>query len=105
MGVIVGVRLTIRIARILGIHINSAVFRSDSVNVLWWVRDRSHNFKSFVANGVGEIQTSTDPKQWQHVPTIVNPADMLGRGKKAAKLANSYTWWRGLAFLLRPEST
>lgn len=56
---------------------NNCVLMSDSVSVLWWIWGRSHEFKPFVANRVGEIQPSTSPDQWQYIPTAQNPADIL----------------------------
>ena len=53
MGAFVGVRLTKRISTTLDIPMSTTVFWSDSVNVLWWVRRRSRQFKPFVANRVG----------------------------------------------------
>ena len=62
---------------------------TDSMNVLWWIRGCSKDFKPFVANRVGEIQLSTCPAQWRHVPTKLNPADYLTRGVKLLQLATS----------------
>ena len=50
MGGIVGVRLTTRISEFLGVNMTKSTFWCDSVNVLWWVRGRSRNFKPFIAN-------------------------------------------------------
>ena len=47
---------------------------------------RNRHFKQFVANRVGEIQSSTDPEQWMYVPISMNPADILSRGMKAEEL-------------------
>lgn len=47
---------------------------------------RNRHFKPFVANRVGEIQSSTDPEQWMYVPISMNPADILNRGMKAEEL-------------------
>ena len=94
MGAVVGIRLTTRIAEVLGIQMTKSTFWCDSVNVLWWVRGRSRNFKPFVAHRVDEIQTQTDPNQWRYVPTKVNPADMLSRGMPANDLAKCNSWWR-----------
>ena len=55
MGEIVGVQLTTRISSVLGVKMTKSTFWCDNVNVLWWVRGRSRNFKPFVANRVGEI--------------------------------------------------
>ena len=93
MGAIVGVRLASRIAEVLGIKLTETTFWCDSVNVLWWVRGRSRNFKPFVANRIRETQTNTEPNQWRYLPTGVNPADMLSRGMHATDLANCNSWW------------
>ena len=103
MGAVIGVRLTSRIAKVLDVNMNDCVFWSDSVNVLWWVRGRSRKFKPFIANRVGEIQTSTRPEQWRYIPTAQNPADCVTRGMSAANLVNSNTWWRGPEFLRQDE--
>ena len=105
MGAIVGVRLTTRIADVLELPIGSASFWSDSLNVLWWIRGRSREFKPFIANRVGEIQTYTRPDQWRYVSTGQNPADILSRGMSATELFDCYVWWQGPDFLLQTEVT
>ena len=59
MGAIVGVRLTTGISEILGVKMTNSTFWSDSVNVLWWVRARSRNFKPFVAESAKYKQAPT----------------------------------------------
>ena len=103
MGAVIGVRLSTRIASVLELHMSQAVFWSDSQNVLWWIHGHSRDFKPFVANRVGEIQTSTDPEQWRYIPTSLNPADILSRGMTAADLAKCDRWWKGPEFLRKPE--
>ena len=103
MGAVIGVRLTSRIAKVLNVHMNDCIFWSDSFNVLWWVRGRSREFKPFIANRVGEIQTSTRPEQWRYIPTAQNPADCVTRGMSAANMVKSDTWWRGPEFLRQGE--
>ncbi|MCF1458716.1 MAG: hypothetical protein LPH21_14545, partial [Shewanella sp.] len=103
MGAIVGVRLTSRIAEVLGIKLTKTTFWCDNVNMLWWVRGRSRNFKPFIANRSGEIQTNTEPNQWRYVPSGVNPADKLSRGMHATDLAHCDSWWRGPLFLQESE--
>ena len=68
MAAVVGVRLTTRISKVLEIQLSQSTFWSDSANVLWWIRGRSREFKPFVANRIGEIQSNTNPDQWRHVP-------------------------------------
>ena len=50
------------------------------MNVLWLIRSPSRKYQSFVANRIGEVQTTTNPNQWRHVPSEENPADLLTRG-------------------------
>ncbi|XP_045770779.1 uncharacterized protein LOC123871185 isoform X2 [Maniola jurtina] len=40
----------------------------------------------------------------RHVPTDLNPADMISRGIDAIHLKNSKLWWNGPEFLLREEN-
>ena len=89
MGAIVGLRLTQSVSRVLEVPVKAATFYSDSTDVLWWIRGRGRDFRPFVANLIGEIQISTEPAQWQHVPTEQNPADMCSRGTGPSELAKS----------------
>ena len=100
MGAVISVRITSRIAKVLNEHMNDCIFWSDSFNVLWWVQGRS---REFIANRVGEIQTSTCPEQWRYIPTAQNPADCVTRGMSAANLVKIDTWWRRPEFLRQGE--
>ena len=64
MTAILGLRLTEPVSRVYSGALSKAVFWSDSMNVLWWIKGGSRRFKPFVANRVGEIQSLTNPKQW-----------------------------------------
>ena len=68
---------------------------TDSMNVLWWVRNHSRKFKPFVANRISEIQSLSSPEKWNHVKTKENPADLLSRGMSVKDLAQSNLWWYG----------
>lgn len=39
------------------------------MNVLYWIRGKGRQFRPFVANRIGVIQSHTDPEQWQHIDT------------------------------------
>ena len=54
MAAILGIRLTESVSRVYSGGLAQAVFWSDSMNVLWWIRGRSRIFKPFVANRVGD---------------------------------------------------
>jgi hypothetical protein len=48
---------------------------------------------------VGEIQTFTEPRQWLHVPGVINPADIGTRPISITELRDCQFWWEGPAFL------
>ena len=103
MAAIVGLRIAETVGQTLSLPKDKWVFWSDSLDVLHWVRGHSRQFKPFVSNRVGEIQTKTDPAQWRYAPTKVNPADKLSRGMPADSLVNDQTWWNGPDYLSQPE--
>ena len=93
MGAVLSTRIANSIAQV--IPVMTITFWTDSTNVLFWVRNQSRNFKPFVANRVGEIQRTTDPEQWRHVPGKENPADLPTQGLSAKDLVDSVFWKEG----------
>ena len=103
MGAVLSTRVAQNIRKV--ITVDSTTFWTDSENVWYWVRNQSREFKPFVANRIGEIQRTTSPEQWRHVPGTVNPADLPTRGLSALALAESEVWMEGPAFLKDDRST
>ena len=103
LAAVLGLRLTESTSRVFSGALGQAVFWSDSMNVLWWLRGRSRRFKPFVANRVGEIQSLTNPKQWRYVSTHENPADLITRGMRISDMAKEEKWWNGPDFLQKEE--
>ena len=86
LAAILRLRLTQSMTRSLEIQMPDVSFYSDSNNILWWIRDRQRgrkDFRTFVANRVGEIQSFRKPSHWEHVPTDQNPADLCTTGLSA----------------------
>ena len=104
MGAVLGLKLTTTISPVLDVDISQVVLWTDSMNFLWWIRGRSRKFKAFVANRVGEIQSTTNPEQWRHVPTATNPEDHMTRRLTESDLAQKDTWWTGPEFLKNSEA-
>ncbi|XP_033107721.1 uncharacterized protein LOC117109468 [Anneissia japonica] len=75
------------------------VFWSDSMIVLGYIANENKRFKTFVANRVTCIRESSNPDQWRHVPTEVNPADEGSRGTLLLK-----SWIIGPDFLRKDEA-
>ncbi|XP_052820244.1 uncharacterized protein LOC128246076 [Mya arenaria] len=96
-------QLTSNICEALEIDISECTFWTDSMDVVFWVRNQSRVFKTFVANRVGEIQKRTTPSQWRHIPGKQNPSDLLSRGLNITKLIEDKTWWEGPEFLKENE--
>ena len=103
LAAVLGLLLTESTSRVFSGALGQAVFWSDSINVLWWIRGRSRRFKPFVANRVGEIQSLTNPEQWRYVPTHENPADLITRGMRISDMAKEEKWWNGPEFLQKEE--
>ena len=61
-------------------------FFTDSTITLAWIRNSSRNFKPFVSSRVGEIQSTTDPNQWNHIASEDNVADDPSRGIRVNEL-------------------
>ncbi|XP_052855621.1 uncharacterized protein LOC128264250 [Drosophila gunungcola] len=53
---------------------------SDSSIVLAWIRQPPREFNVFVSNRIAKIQEMTKIVAWHHVPTDLNPADVVSRG-------------------------
>ena len=103
MGAVLSSRLAQNILKVIAV--DRTIFWTDSENVCYCVRNQSREFKPFVANRIGEIQRTSSPEQWRHVPGTVNPADLPTRGLSAMALAESEVWMEGPAFLKDDEST
>ena len=99
MAAVTGAKLSETIGDTLGIQRHERVFWSDIMDTLYWIRGQSQRFKPFVSNRVGEIQALSNPGQWRHVPTKLNPADALTRGLAVSALCDEEKWWNGPSFL------
>ncbi|XP_076660217.1 uncharacterized protein LOC143363535 [Halictus rubicundus] len=89
--------------------ISKTTFWTDSTIVLHWLAKSPSTLKTFVANRVAEIQGKTRIKNWRHVRTSDNPADLLSRGITAKELIDNSFWqfgpdWLGLDESVWPES-
>jgi hypothetical protein len=99
LAAVLGLRLATSITTSLGMPLSNVRFWSDSMNVLYWIRGKGRQFRPFVANRIGEIQSLTDPEQWQYIHTKENPADLCSRGVSVKELSQSELWWQGPTFL------
>lgn len=75
----IGLRLSRSIVEALSLENIDVNFWSDSATVLAWI-SRPSNWDTFVYNRVKEIREFSESKQWRHVPSGLNPADLPSRG-------------------------
>ncbi|VDI43478.1 Hypothetical predicted protein [Mytilus galloprovincialis] len=103
MAAVFGLRLALSVKHALEVPEDKMTFWSDSMNILYWIRGRRREYKPFVANRIGKMHISSHPKQWRHVPTKVNPADLVSRGRTVKRLQSDVIWWNGPEFLQDEE--
>lgn len=68
--------------------------------VLKYIANEVRRFVTFVANRVAVIRQESDPGQWRHVRSELNPADYASRGIKASETRKLERWRRGPEFYL-----
>ena len=79
MGALISVRLTRQVCKSMEIDSKNTTFWIDSLNVGYWIKDHSRQYKTFAAHRVGEIHASTNPEQWRYVPTKSAPKKITWR--------------------------
>ncbi|GFX27762.1 integrase catalytic domain-containing protein, partial [Trichonephila clavipes] len=89
-----------RVKQALKLNVTNTFLWSDSMIVLSWIRKRSYQLKTFVANRIATIQEMTSSEQWRYVATEDNPADFVSRGMDSLKLKTCELWWNGPKFLM-----
>ena len=103
-GALIGLRLANQVCSALKIPFSNVTYWVDSLNVGFWIRGQSCEYKPFVAHRIGEIHDKSNPDQWRYVPTDLNPAELGTRGMTARELTESSKWWNGSDFLHCPEA-
>jgi len=76
-----------------------AYYWTDSTVALHWLKQRADKWKTYVSNRVTEIQASSSPTDWRHVPTELNPADLGTRGVDLKELLSMKCWVEGPDFI------
>lgn len=82
----------------ININPNNIILWTDSTIVLAWISTEKP-LKSYVSNRIAQILDITSSKQWRHVPTSSNPADIISRGCPANTIIQSELWWYGPQWL------
>ncbi|XP_062138858.1 uncharacterized protein LOC133847691 [Drosophila sulfurigaster albostrigata] len=76
---------------------------TDSTIVLAWLNKPPCRWTTFVANRVAKIVQASDAKNWSHVRSEHNPADLASRGVLPQELVRNPLWWHGPEWLHLPS--
>ena len=82
-----------------GSSLSESVFWTDSMSVLYMIRNSAKRFPVFVSNRLAQIEDRSTSSQWRFVPSSDNPAD---DGTRPSCSVNR--WLTGPSFLQEPES-
>ena len=63
MAAVRAVKLAIPMKKVLEIPETKIFYWIDSMNVLWWIKNRSRALKIFVGNRIAKIQKESSPTQ------------------------------------------
>lgn len=74
---------------------------SDSSITLQWLKKPISELKLFIANRVKRIRANSAVRNWHHIRTHDNPADLVSRGLLANGIVNISLWWHGPSWLSR----
>ncbi|GFV32947.1 integrase catalytic domain-containing protein [Trichonephila clavipes] len=82
-------QLVKKIHSTLRLNISDIVLHTDSTIAFAWLNTPANRIKTFVANRVAKVQELTEGFQWNHVPSVLNPADLVSReGLRPCDLPN-----------------
>lgn len=84
----------------LNLEFSKVRYYSDSTIVLSWLQIDPSRLKTFVANRVAKIIELTDIKDWKHISSKLNAADVISRGVTPNELHKNKMWWHGPKFLI-----
>ena len=99
----IAVRMHHLILKEIDLVMFTSFFWTDSKITLHYINNETRRFKTYVANRVAEIRDASQPCQWRHSPGSLNPADEASRGIWAQRFLTSERWFKGPAFLMKPE--
>ena len=73
----------------------------DSQVVLSYISNESKRFHIYVSNRVQQIRELSNVKEWNYIPTDLNPADDASRGMSLENIDNNCRWFKGPDFLYK----
>lgn len=86
------------------VNVQKRYFWCDSTTVLHWISNDARNYKTYVANRLGEIDELSRIEEWRYIPTKLNVADCATRRFCDISMFEN-DWFKGPAFLYSDESS
>ena len=100
----VAIKLDKLMRKELQLPIDTSHFWTNSTTVLKYIRNEDKRFRTFVANRIAMIRDGSEPSQWRHVETKLNPSDDASRGLTADAFFAAMRWVSGPPFLWKSEA-
>lgn len=106
-GAVLLTRWMVRIQNTFSVQLNivDCYAWSDSEIVLNWLSVRHDTLKGFVSNRIHQIKSLLSKCRWNHIASVVNPADCASRGLPPSELVSHALYWEGPAILVAPIIT
>ena len=105
LAAVVAVKMNQMLRKELCVELVPSIFWTDSSIVLLSLKNEPKRFPLFVSRRISMIAKNTCVSNWNHVPTKLNPADLLSRGARADSLARNKLWFEGPEFLAEGPSS
>ena len=99
MAAVLAIELVKGVHSELSLTIDQTYYWSDSMTVIRIINNSSTRFKTFIANRLAIIRSSSKPSQWQYVESEQNSADLASRGILPNDIDKSSMWVDGPDFL------
>lgn len=96
--------LMLKIKNSLNYNVSSIYYWSDSKIVICWINSSCQQWQTFVANRIATIQRTSNPRDWLHVKSDQNPADLITRGMKPSQIKAAQLWWNGPSWLSQNQT-
>ena len=101
---VVGKKMVPKLLRVYpDVSVQNVHYHTDADNVLTWIKVPGRDLPRPIARRAAMIREDTLVQNWHHVPTDLNPADILSRGSKAINLVNNKLWWHGPEYIAKGD--
>lgn len=85
---VIATRLKTKILEEIDFKVDETYLWSDSSVVLHYISNTQRRFSVYVSHRVAEISSTSEVKEWRHVPGALNVADDCTRGKDIHELSS-----------------